>query len=337
MHSGSRSGDAVHRFRYSRGVAVKRTVIIVNPRSSGGAAGKRWSDLADTIGRVLPFDEAITNAPGHATELARQALRSGADQVIALGGDGTINETINGFFDEDGQLLPEAKHAQFGVIPYGTGGDFRRTLGLPQDITAAAKVVAAGNVKRCDVGRLTYTTADGAAAVRMFINIASFGVSGEVDRMVNQSSKRLGRLSFFVATARATLGYKNQRVSLVFDGNTSAPVEATISTVAVANGQYFGGAMQIAPHAEIDDGKFDVICMGDLSFADLVTSGQRLYKGTHLTMDKVSSRRATTVRAEPIEGGARIEIDLDGENVVRLPATFEMVANTVNLLVPSGA
>jgi len=317
-------------------VAVKRTVIIVNPRSSGGAAGKRWTALADTIGRVLPFDEAITTAPGHATELARQALRDGADRVIALGGDGTINETVNGFFDEQGNALPEAANAHFGVIPFGTGGDFRRTLGLPQDVAGAAKVIANGITKRCDVGRLTYTLPNGGTATRMFINIASFGVSGEVDRIVNKSSKRLGRMSFFVATARATMTYKNKRVSMVFDGNTSAPVEATISTVAIANGRYFGGAMHVAPNAEIDDGKFDVVCMGDFGFGDMVMSGRRLYQGSHLTMDKVTSRRATSVRAEAIDGAA-VELDLDGENVGRLPATFDMVASAVNLLVPGAA
>jgi YegS/Rv2252/BmrU family lipid kinase len=320
--------------RYSHAVSVKRTVIIVNPRSAGGAAGKKWTQLADTIGRVLPFDEAITNHQGHATELARQALNEGADSVVALGGDGTINEVMNGFFDDKGEPLPQASTATFGVIPFGTGGDFRRTLNLPHDVAAAAKVIAAGHIKQCDVGCLHYTTAQGTPAVRMFINIASFGVSGEVDRMVNNSSKRLGRLSFFVATARATLGYKNQRVSMIFDGNESSPVEATISTVAVANGQFFGGAMHVAPHAEIDDGKFDVVCMGDFGFGDLLTSGRRLYKGSHLSMDKVSSRRATTLRAEPIESGSRIELDLDGENVGRLPATFSMVPGALRLLVP---
>ena len=130
----------------------------------------------------------------------------------------------------------------------------------------------------------------------MFANIASFGVSGVVDRLVNESGKKLGRLSFALATARATWAYKNQRVQLIFDGDAQARVEATINTVAVANGKYFGGAMMVAPNAELDDGQFDVIAMGDFGFGDLLKSGRRLYKGTHLAMDKVTARRARSSR-----------------------------------------
>jgi YegS/Rv2252/BmrU family lipid kinase len=313
-------------------VSVAKTVIIVNPKSAGGSAGKRWSETADTIGRVFPFDEAMTTAPGVATVMTRRALAEGAERVIALGGDGTINEVVNGFFDEQGVAI--APNAQFGIIPFGTGGDFRRTFGIPTDVSVAARVIAAGATKLIDVGRISYTTRKRTVESRMFANIASFGVSGVVDRMVNESSKRFGRLSFAIATTRATLAYKNQRVSMVFDGDESRPVEATISTVAVANGQFFGGAMHVAPNAEIDDGLFDVICMGDFGFGDLVKSGSRLYKGTHLAMDKVSSRRARTMYAETIESGSIVEIDLDGENVGTLPATFTMCAGTLQMLVP---
>src|SRR5262249_61802856 len=152
---------------------------------------------------------------------------------------------------------------------------------------------------------------DGKRALRMFVNMASFGVAGVVDRLVNESGKKLGRLSFALATARATWSYKNQRVQLIFDGKDR--VEATINTVAVANGKYFGGAMMVAPDAEVDDGQFDVIAMGDFGFGDLLKSGRRLYKGTHLAMDKVSARRARVVEAEPIDRSAIVELDVDGE------------------------
>src|SRR6185503_10016135 len=140
--------------------------------------------------------------------------------------------------------------------------------------------------------------------------------------------------SFAVATARATWAYKNQRVQLIFDGNVSDRVEATINTVAVANGKYFGGKMMVAPHAEVDDGLFDVVSMGDLGFGDLLKSGRRLYAGTHLTMDKVTSRRARIVEAEPVEPGAVVELDVDGESPGRLPARFEIVPGALWMVVP---
>jgi diacylglycerol kinase family enzyme len=203
---------------------------------------------------------------------------------------------------------------------------------LPTEIADAARVIAANHRRKIDVGRLEFTATGGGRALRMFVNIASFGVSGVVDRLVNESGKKLGRLSFLAATARATWSYKNQRVQLVFDG--ADRVEATINTVAIANGRYFGGAMMVAPHAELDDGQFDVIAMGDFGFGDLLTSGRRLYKGTHLTMDKVTARRARVVEAEPIDPAGVVELDVDGENPGRLPARFELVPSALWLVAP---
>jgi len=314
-------------------MVTPRTVLIVNPKSQGGRLGTRWTDIADTIGRAFPFDEAITQGPGDATRLTREALKAGAERVVAIGGDGTINEVVNGFFDERG--APVAPEASLAVIPFGTGGDFRRTLQLPTALADAAAVIAANHRRKIDVGRLELTTPSGGRAVRMFANIASFGVSGVVDRLVNESGKKLGRLAFAVATMRATWSYKNQRVQLVFDGKDR--VEATINTVAVANGRYFGGAMMVAPNAEVDDGLFDVIAMGDFTFGDLVASGRRLYKGTHLAMDKVTARRARLVEAEPIEPGGVVELDVDGENLGRLPARFEVVPSSLWVVVPGTA
>lgn len=311
-------------------MVTPRTVLIVNPKSQGGRLGKRWTEIADTIGRAFPFDEAITQAPGDATRLTREALRGGAERVVAIGGDGTINEVANGFFDDAGAAI--APDASLAVIPFGTGGDFRRSLSLPTELADAARVIAANQRRQIDMGRLEYTTMTGGRAARMFINIASFGVSGVVDRLVNESGKKLGRMSFAVATARATWSYKNQRVQLVFDDRDR--VEATINTVAIANGRYFGGAMMVAPNAELDDGAFDVVALGDFNFGDLLTSGRRLYKGTHLTMEKVTARRARTVDAEPIDPGAVVELDVDGENPGKLPARFAIVPSALWVVVP---
>jgi YegS/Rv2252/BmrU family lipid kinase len=313
-------------------MVAPRTVVVVNPRSQGGKLGKRWPELAEVIGRAFPFDAVMTQAPGDATRLAREALRAGAERVVAIGGDGTVNEVVNGFFDADGPIAPDAS---FALIPYGTGGDFRRTLGIPIATVDAAAVIAANQRRRIDLGRLDLTQRDGTRARRVFANIASFGVSGVVDRLVNESGKKLGRLSFAVATARATWSYKNQRVQLMFDDDPKSRIEATINTVAVANGRFFGGAMMVAPHAEVDDGLFDVVALGDFNFADLLTSGRRLYKGTHLSMDKVSERRARIVEAAPIDAGAIVELDVDGECLGRLPARFELLPRALSVVVPS--
>jgi len=313
-------------------MVAARTVIVVNPASQGGKLRKRWPEVCDVIARAFPFDDVHTKAPGDATVLVRDALRAGADRIVALGGDGTINEVVNGFFD-DGRAI--ASEATFAVIPFGTGGDFRRTFDIPTDTAQAAAIIAKGHRKKIDVGRLDFRRLDGDKATRMFANIASFGVSGVVDRLVNESGKKLGRLSYVLATARAAWSYQNQRVALTFDDHSEDRVEATIHTVAVANARYFGGAMLIAPNAEVDDGMFDVVAMGDLRIGDLVTGGLRLFKGTHLAMDKVTARRARVIDAEPIDPQAVVELDVDGEPLGKLPARFEVLPAALWMVVPS--
>ncbi len=311
-------------------MVAPRTVVVVNPNSQGGRLGKRWANLADTIGRAFPFDAAITRGPGHATELTREALKAGAERVVAVGGDGTVNEVVNGFFDNGAAIAPEAA---FGLIPFGTGGDFRRTLQLPTNVADAAAVIAADKRKKIDVGKVTFIDRVGRPGSRMYANIASFGSSGVVSRLANESSKRLGgTLSFMIATARATWSYTNQRVAMVFDGKDR--VEATVNTVVIANARYVGGGMKMAPEAELDDGKLDVIAIGDLGFADVLLSGHRLYSGSHIKMKQVSTRRASVVEAEPIDPGAVIELDIDGEAPGRLPAKFEIVPASLSIIVP---
>lgn len=311
-----------------------RTVVIVNPKSQGGRLGKRWTELSETLTRAFPFDLVHTEGPGDATRLAREALRGGAERVVAIGGDGTINEVVNGFYDERG--APVNPDASFALIPFGTGGDFRKTMSIPKETADAAAIIKANRRKKIDVGKLALTTREGNKVIRMFVNIASFGVSGVVDRLVNESGKKLGRLSFMYATAKATWSYKNQRVQLTFDGKASDRVETTINTVAVANGRYFGGGMKVAPHAEVDDGAFDVVSIGDLTFGDVLKSGRRLYAGTHLEMEKVSSRRARVVEADPVEPGAIVELDVDGESPGILPARFEIVPSALWMVCPGG-
>jgi YegS/Rv2252/BmrU family lipid kinase len=311
-------------------VSSPRTVVVVNPSSQGGNVGKRWPHLADRIRREVPFDEAMTKARGDATALTREALRAGAERIVALGGDGTVNEVVNGFFEDGAPIAPDAA---FGFVPQGTGGDFRKTLAIPKDLDAAVACLAADHRRRIDVGRLDHATRGGGRAVRMFANIASFGMSGVVDRAVNDSKKRFGSLSFFWATTKTTFRYHNQRVRLRFD-ETGEAVDATINTVAVANGRYFGGGMFIAPDAEIDDGLFDVVALGDLGLGELVMNSRRVYKGTHLGLDKVSHRRARVVEAEPTDPGEVVELDVDGETPGVLPARFSIVPRALSVVAP---
>jgi len=322
-------------------MASAETVLIVNPMSQNGALGEQWHYLSGLIRRELAFEEVMTEGPGDATRLTREALQRGATQVVAIGGDGTINEVVNGFFDGDEPISPDAA---LGILPFGTGGDFRKTVHIPKDFPKAAAIIARGRTKRIDLGKLEFMTRDGQKATRLFANIASFGISGVVDRLVNESwkspigeisSKKLGgRWSFMLATARAGVTYKNQHVRLVFDDDPGTAQDAMINTVAVANGRYFGGGMFIAPDAELDDGLFDVVGVGDLTMRDFLFRGYRLYNGTHIGMDKISHRRVKKLSAEPLDNEV-VELDVDGETPGILPATFTLLPNALALVVPS--
>jgi YegS/Rv2252/BmrU family lipid kinase len=296
-------------------------VVVVNPSSAGGKTHRRWRQLREIIHDALgPFEERFTASPGDATRLTREALQAGAELVVALGGDGTINEVVNGFFDGTTRIAPEAS---FGVLPAGTGGDFIRSLGLPRDLGAAAAHLKQAPARRLDVGRLEFVGSDGQPRARHFINIASFGIAGLVDRYVNASSKALGgKLSFALASLRAGVAYQNAGVRLVLDGG--ATQEGRVYNVAVANGRFFGGGMKVAPDAELDDGLFDVVTMGDMSFADMLLHGLDIYSGKHLGHKKVKVTRARRVEATPADG-VEVLLDVDGEQPGRLPATFELM------------
>lgn len=311
-----------------------RTLLVANPTSAGGALGRRWHRLSRTIEAEFgPFDVQFTEGPGDGARIARGGAGEGYEMVVAVGGDGTISEVVDGLFTEDGAVAPEVV---LGVLPFGTGGDFRKTIGAPKELCPGARALRGRTCRAIDVGRLTYTDEQGERRVRHFVNIASFGVSGQVDRFVNQGSKLLGgRVSFLLATARATLSYRAQKVELRLDGGE--PFAAPLHVGAVANGRYFGGGMRFAPDAELDDGLFDVVLMGPKTLADLLLRGHHVYKGSHVTMPDVTVARARRVEARPLDPAEAVLLDVDGETPGRLPATFELLPRALRLKDPGEA
>jgi YegS/Rv2252/BmrU family lipid kinase len=308
-----------------------KTLIIANPASSGGSLRRHWGSIASTIRQAFgPFENRFTEYPRHATVLAREALQGGFEQVVALGGDGTLSEVSAGFLDGD---RPVREGAVLGLLPHGTGGDFRKTAGISKDLAESAAALRGRRTRPLDLGRIHYTRSDGTPASGSFVNIASFGMSGLVDRFVNQSSKLLGGLlSFGLATAHAAAVYRNQLVSLSLDG--AAPFELRIANVAVANGRYFGGGMKVAPFASLDDGLLDVIGIGDFSPVEMLSFGYRIYLGTHLDHPKVRPDRARRLEARPVNPADDVLLDVDGETPGKLPATFEVLPSIIRLKVP---
>ncbi len=312
-----------------------KTFVVVNPASANGRTGRRWPEFAQRLRAKLgDVEHAFTARPRHGTELVRQAIEGGAQRIVSVGGDGTHNEVVNGFFGADDAPLRD--DLELALVPTGTGGDLRRTLGLPNDALAAIDLVG-DESHLVDAGKLVYTAHDGTEASAYFINIASFGVSGLVDKIVNNSSKVLGgKASFLLGVAKAALRYKNQPVRLRLDDGE--PFERRLYNGVVANARYFGGGMKVAPDAVMDDGLFDVIVMGDMGTIELARGLPKLYRGDHLKSgsSRIEVFRAKVVRAEPV-GHTEVLIDMDGEQPGRLPARFQILPGALKVCVGPGA
>lgn len=305
--------------------------LILNPRSARGRTGQRAATLLGMArDRLGPVEARRTEAPMHAAQLAREAVEAGATRVIAVGGDGTISEVVNGLMSVRGAQPSVA----LGVLAQGTGGDFRRSLALPRDLDAQFEILTGGRTAAIDVGRLSFTADSGGPGQRFFINTASAGMSGDVCDRVNRMrwTKRLGgRVAFNVASLQALASYPNPRVRLSIDGG---PAETRIAnTVAVCNGAYFGGGMHVAPAARLDDGRFDVVVLGDLRWFESVRAMPALYRGAHLDHPKVSHVRASKIRIEPADD-APLRLEVDGEAPGRAPVDFELLGAALPVIVP---
>ena len=310
----------------------KSIVCVVNPNSANGHTGRHWAEMQSALQKALgDFETRFTEYTGHATGLTRQAIAQGADLIVSVGGDGTLNEVVNGFFDEQG--VSAADRCALGIVPRGTGGDFRKTFGFSTDLQQAVDRLKTCNTTAIDVGLMDALDLEGKPVRRYFVNILSFGMSGLVDHLCNTTTKALGgKASFLMATVRALWQWKNARVRITLDHDTV--IEPTIQTAAIANGRFFGGGMMMAPAADIADGVFDVVIMEDFSRLETVLRGAAVYKGEHVNDPKVSSYRASHITAEAADpDGPPVRLDMDGETPGQLPITVQVVPKALRLVI----
>lgn len=310
-------------------------LVIINPESASGSTRDAWPGIASELATHLGgFQPKFTSAAGEATELAAEAARKGR-LIIACGGDGTISEVANG-------ILLAGGDAELGILPSGTGGDFRKTIGIPSRPREAAKILRTGQTRKIDVGRVTYTNESGDHESRYFVGVASFGMSAEVIGRVKQGSPQwfptraprwiTGRVAFSLAMAETALKKASTRVIVQLDDHVEQRMK--VANLCVANARYFGGGMKIAPHAKLVDGEFDVISVGDLGAARILGNAPRLYAGSHLGIDDVGHAMAKKVVARPIDDQQRIELEVDGELPGFLPATFQIFPAALQVRCP---
>jgi diacylglycerol kinase (ATP) len=307
-------------------MVARRISFIVNPNSANGATGREWPYILDRArDRLGSFEVNTTSGPGDATGLARRAALSGVDVVVCVGGDGTLNEVVNGIMDEDRPLKPDI---MVGFIPRGTGCDFVKSISIPKDLDRALENILSSRSCFIDLGKLTYQDYESQTSVRYFHNVASFGLGGEVDERVNRTTKVFGGfISFIWATLIGILCYEKKSIRLQVDDHFDQEVNTW--NIAVANGQYHGGGMWVAPGANLSDGLFQLTVIGDMNIAQVFWNLPRLYNGKiyeHKKVTKLTGRRIAASSSQSVL------IDMDGEQPGRLPVSIEIVPSAIHII-----
>lgn len=306
-------------------------LVIVNPHSGGGKTGRTFSSTQRTFEASLgTIDVAFTERTGHAIDLAYAGAKEKRELVIAVGGDGTLNEVVNGVMRaaEDGIQAPEV-----AIVGQGTGGDFRKTLGVEHRLDKYLEAIASGRVRAVDVGRIIYRDHEKTEKTRYFVNILSAGMGGLVDQYVASASRALGgKVAYFGASFRALVASRRGRLKcdVTSEGKESKKRIQTYM-IAICNGRYFGSGMHVAPMAKFDDGKFEVVSIDAASKIAFSVNSQRIYDGAHIGKEGIEHFSCEKISMDLDNEEARdvFLLDCDGEPIGGLPISVECVPGAI--------
>ena len=292
---------------------MSTTVVILNPLAG---SGEDLPALRQALGRLGAVEILETEREGHAEELARAAAEGGAERVVAAGGDGTLNEVLNGLGDHLGAV-------RLGILPIGTGNDFVRSIGVPEDWEGAIDLLARGHTHRIDVARVEV-----AGRRRLFLNMSAGGFSQEINEALDPELKRRwGALAYVRSAANALPELRAYRTTLEIDDET---VEIDAYLIVVANARFVAAGIPAAPQARLDDGLLDVIVFPEMAAVELLIAVPRALLGLHLGGDGVLFRRARrlTVSASP-----PVAFNADGELLAAATTTFDVLPRALEVVV----
>jgi diacylglycerol kinase (ATP) len=304
----------------------EKTHLIINPSSAAGKTGQRQSHILAALHRHLgqPNSLCLTSRPGEATTSAREAILAGSDLVIAVGGDGTIQETVNGFFSQGKLLRPGC---QLGIINSGTGGGFVQSLGLPPDIESQCRVIGEGRTRLIDVGRAVFSDGKGAGLERLFINECQAGIGGEVVKKVRGGYKKLGGLlGFGLSTLAVALNYPNRKMTISVDDGPE--VSGRFIGIVAANGNTMAGGMRLAPRAQVEDGLLDILFIHGQTLPERLWNFPKIYSGSHLTSPKFSYFQGKSIRLTSEE---EVTFEADGELCGHLPCRIDILPSALRV------
>ena len=300
---------------------------IVNPAAGGRSIYREWPRISKRIiDKGLLFDYVYTEGAGHATELARAAANAGYRYLIAVGGDGTVNEVVNGILNSSG-----SHDTILGIVSAGTTCSFARSVGIPLDPVSSSSLLTSQNRLSIDVGIVEYKS-EGQHLHRFFINEADVGFGAIVveasKRLPNYFGRKINYLPHVLGGVGSLFGYKNKRIALRVEEEVEDTCVCTM--VVIANGSYFGGGMCIAPDAKPDDGLLDMIIFGDMGKSEMMKIWQMTYNGRHVSHHKVRSRK---IRSVAIQCDEKVLVEADGELLGEGPVSFSVLPSALSIVV----
>jgi len=298
-------------------------LVIVNPNAGKGKGKKDWEKISSLMRKeAMTFTEKFTEEKGHAIVLTSDGIKNGFRQIITVGGDGTLNEVVNGVFSNN--ICP-TKDISLAMIPVGTGNDWGRMFGIPNDYEKAIKIIVSNKLMLHDIGILKYY--NGKEKKRYFINIAGLGFESEVVRRTNRQKDkgRNGKAIYFYNLLLSLLAYRNTKAEIIIDGEKTY---ADVFSINVGNGRYCGGGMRQTPNALPDDGLLDVTVINGMGKFEIIRSLNMLYDGTILNHPKVDSYRCKNIR---VTSESLIEAQADGESLGHTPVEFGIIPASVNI------
>ena len=312
--------------------ANNKWLVVVNPMASVGKSGKDWPEIKQILlDEGIVFDDIHTEYPRHAIEIVRDAIvEKGYRKFIAVGGDGTNNEVINGIFSQD--MVPTTE-ITMAALPIGTGNDWRRTFNIPLEYDEVVKIIKTGHTFAHDIGKLTYYN-DGDPKIRYFLNAAGTGLDEMVCNTTNimKQNGKGGTIRYLISVVKCLLKYKITHVQVTVDDEMV--FDDNILSLSVGNCRFNGGGMMMMPSAIPDDGLFDVTVIRKVSIFKFAANVKNIYDGSFVNkLKEVQTFRGNKIRIVSIPPH-KLMVETEGENLNNSPFDFEILPKAINMVIP---
>jgi diacylglycerol kinase (ATP) len=307
-------------------MVTRKISIIANPASAGGKTGKKLHKIIKLIDKYFSYRYKLnlTSRPRDATNLSRKAAKEDFDTIIVIGGDGTIQEIVNGFYEHDKLINP---HIKLGIINCGTGCGLSQSLNLPCKTEEQLQIIYQGYTSSIDIGKAIYNNGEIRPETRYFVNELQLGIGSTVVNKVQTKQKKLGGFLAFGLTAALTIfSQKDHEMTLAIDSQLR--FNRKFLGIVIANGAYTGGGMNLAPQAQLNDGYFDILLIHAQSIPQRLKNFPRIYFGKHINLSQFSYGRARKIK---IDSSDNILLEADGELLGHLPCSVEILPAAIRI------